>query len=115
MQVNYNIQTVTRLFGGRYDHTAWWTENSIEVTTITMLPISGATLYMGKYKDKVKTLQTVQMKTVISGNILFHNKEQICNNFNKVDMLTDPKTNQDVVAEYYLLIMIRMVPLQDGI
>ncbi|MFR6561611.1 MAG: hypothetical protein ACLUR5_06205 [Eubacterium ventriosum] len=43
---NYNIQTVTRLFGGRYDHTAWWTENSIEVTTITMLPISrGNTLY----------------------------------------------------------------------
>ncbi len=43
---NYNIQTVTRLFGGKYDHTAWWTENPIEVTTITMLPISGAnTLY----------------------------------------------------------------------
>ena len=46
---NYNIQTVTRLFGGRYDHTAWWTENSIEVTTITMLPISGATLYIRPY------------------------------------------------------------------
>ena len=98
---NYNIQTVTRLFGGRYDHTAWWTENSIEVTTITMLPISGATLYMGKYKDKVKNVVDSIDENSNQWKHFVSNKEQICNNFNKVDMLTDPKTNQDVVAEYY--------------
>ena len=98
---NYNIQTVTRLFGGRYDHTAWWTENSIEVTTITMLPISGATLYMGKYKDKVKNVVDSIDENSNQWKHFVSNKEQICNNFNKVDMLTDPKTNQDVIAEYY--------------
>ena len=98
---NYNIQTVTRLFGGRYDHTAWWTENPIEVTTITMLPISGATLYMGKYKDKVKAVVDSIGENSKQWSNFVNNKEQICTNYRKKDMLTDPKTNQDVVAEYY--------------
>ena len=98
---NYNIQTVTRLFGGRYDHTAWWTENPIEVTTITMLPISGATLYMGKYKDKVKNVVDSIGENSKQWTHFVNNKEQICANYGKKDMLTDPKTNQDVVAEYY--------------
>lgn len=98
---NYNIQTVTRLFGGRYDHTAWWTENPIEVTTITMLPISGATLYMGKYKDKVKNVVDSIGENSKQWSNFVNNKEQICTNYGKKDMLTDPKTNQDVVAEYY--------------
>lgn len=98
---NYNIQTVTRLFGGRYDHTAWWTENPIEVTTITMLPISGATLYMGKYKDKVKNVVDSIGENSKQWTHFVNNKEQICATYGKGDMLTDPKTNQDVVAEYY--------------
>ena len=98
---NYNIQTVTRLFGGKYDHTAWWTENPIEVTTITMLPISGATLYMGKYKDKVKNVVDSIGENSKQWSNFVNNKEQICTNYGKKDMLTDPKTNQDVVAEYY--------------
>ena len=98
---NYNIQTVTRLFGGRYDHTAWWTENPIEVTTITMLPISGATLYMGKYKEKVKAVVDSIGENSKQWSNFVNNKEQICTNYGKKDMLTDPKTNQDVVAEYY--------------
>ena len=98
---NYNIQTVTRLFGGKYDHTAWWTENPIEVTTITMLPISGATLYMGKYKDKVKNVVDSIGENSKQWTHFVNNKEQICATYGKGDMLTDPKTNQDVVAEYY--------------
>ena len=98
---NYNIQTVTRLFGGRYDHTAWWTENSIEVTTITMLPISGATLYLGKYKDKVKAVSDSVNESSAQWKHFVTNKEQICANYGKNDMLTDPETNQDVMAEYY--------------
>lgn len=98
---NYNLQTVTRLFGGRYDHTAWWTENSIEVTTITMLPISGATLYLGKYKDKVKAVADSINESSTQWKHFVANKEQICSNYGKNDMLTDPETNQDVIAEYY--------------
>ena len=51
---NCNIQTVTRLFGGRYDHTAWWTENSIEVTTITMLPIFQGQLFISVENTRTK-------------------------------------------------------------
>lgn len=98
---NYNQQTVTRLFGGRYDHTAWWTENSIEVTTITMLPITGASLYMGKYPDKVKAVVDSIGENSPQWKHFVANKNQICANYGKNDMLTDPETNQDIIAEYY--------------
>lgn len=98
---NYDIQSVTRLFGGRYDHTAWWTENSIEVSTILMLPISGATLYLGKYPEKVKALSDSVSETSKQWAEFVNNKNQICTNYGKVDMLTDPETNQDIMAEYY--------------
>lgn len=98
---NYNIQSVTRLFGGRYDHTAWWTENSIEVSTILMLPISGATLYLGKYPEKVKALSDSISETSKQWTEFVNNKNQICTNYGKVDMLVDPETNQDIMAEYY--------------
>lgn len=98
---NHNLQTVTRLFGGRYDHTAWWTESPIEVTTITMLPISGATLYLGKHKEKVKNVVDSICEDSKQWKDYVANKEQICANYGKVDMLTDPETNQDVIAEFY--------------
>ena len=98
---NYNIQTVTRLFGGRYDHTAWWTENSIEVTTITMLPINGASMYLGKYKDKVKAVSDSIAETSNQWTHFIANKEQICTNYGKTDMLTGKDTQQDILAEYY--------------
>lgn len=98
---NHNLQTVTRLFGGRYDHTAWWTESPIEVTTITMLPISGATLYLGKHKEKVKNVVDSICEDSKQWKDYVANKDQICDNYGKVDMLTDPETNQDVIAEFY--------------
>lgn len=98
---NYDIQTVTRLFGGRYDHTAWWTEDPIEVTTITMLPINGASLYLGKYPEKVKAVVDSIDETSKQWTTYVANKDQICINYGKVDMLTDPETNQDVLAEFY--------------
>lgn len=98
---NYDIQSVTRLFGGRYDHTAWWTENSIEVSTILMLPISSASLYLGKYPEKVKALSDSISSTSKQWTNFVNNKEQICVNYGKVDMQTDPGTNQDIMAEYY--------------
>ena len=98
---NHNLQTVTRLFGGRYDHTAWWTESPIEVTTITMLPISGATLYLGKHKEKVKNVVDSICEDSKQWKDYVANKDQICKNYGKTDMLTDSETNQDVIAEFY--------------
>lgn len=98
---DFNIQSVTRLFGGRYDHTAWWTENSIEVSTILMLPISGATMYLGKYPEKVKSLYDSISETSRQWTNFVNNKEQICANYGKADMQVDPGTNQDIMAEYY--------------
>lgn len=50
----FDLQVVTRLYGGRYDHTAWWTEDPIEATTIHMIPMTGSTLYFAKYPEKIK-------------------------------------------------------------
>ena len=66
-----------------------------------MLPISGATLYMGKYKEKVKAVVDSIGENSKQWTHFVNNKEQICATYGKGDMLTDPKTNQDVVAEYY--------------
>lgn len=98
---NFDIQTVTRLFGGRYDHTAWWTENSIEVSTILMLPISGATMYLGKYPEKVKAVYDSIKPSSTQWKNFVTNKEQICANYGKTDMLVGEQTNQEIVCEYY--------------
>ena len=66
-----------------------------------MLPISGATLYMGKYKDKVKNVVDSIDENSKQWKHFVANKNQICTNYGKKDMLIDPKTNQDVIAEYY--------------
>lgn len=98
---NYDIQTVTRLFGGRYDHTAWWTEDPIEVTTITMLPMNGASLYLGKYPNKVKAVVDSIDETSKQWTTYVPNKQQICDRYGKADMLTDPEMHQDILAEFY--------------
>ncbi|MBR3646065.1 MAG: InlB B-repeat-containing protein, partial [Lachnospiraceae bacterium] len=98
---NYDIQSVTRLFGGRYDHTAWWTENSIEVSTILMLPVNGASLYLGKYPQKVKNLYDSIKPSSRQWKNFVNNKEQICKNYGKQDMLVGEQTNQEIVCEYY--------------
>lgn len=99
----YNIQTVTRLFAGRYDHTAWWTEDPIEVTTISMLPMTGATLFLGKNKEKVKEVYDSISPTSKQWTEFVANEPQISANYGKDYMLTDPYTHQDILAEYYAL------------
>ncbi len=100
---NYNIETVTRLFAGRYDHTAWWTEDPIEVTTISMLPMTGATLFLGKYPEKVKAVYDSIAPSSKQWTEYVANVQQICTNYGKSGMLTDPYTHQDILAEYYAL------------
>lgn len=99
---NFNLQIVSRLFGGRYDHTAWWTENPIEASTISMLPITGASLYLGKYPEKVKAVVDSIGENSMQWNNFVNNKDQIVDRFaGGMDMLTNHDVNQDIVAEYY--------------
>lgn len=101
-KANFNLQIVSRLFGGRYDHTAWWTENPIEASTISMLPITGASLYLGKYPEKVKAVVDSIGENSMQWQNFVNNKDQIVNRFDGgMDMLTNHDVNQDIVAEYY--------------
>lgn len=99
---NFNLQIVSRLFGGRYDHTAWWTENPIEASTISMLPITGASLYLGKYPEKVKAVVDSIGENSMQWKNFVNNKDAIVDRFaGGMDMLTNHDVNQDIVAEYY--------------
>lgn len=99
---NFNLQIVSRLFGGRYDHTAWWTENPIEASTISMLPITGASLYLGKYPEKVKSVVDSIGENSMQWTNFVNNKDAIVDRFaGGMDMLTNHDVNQDIVAEYY--------------
>ena len=48
-----NIE-VSRVWGGGYDHTTWWTEDPVQTHGINMLPITGASFYLGKDPDFVQ-------------------------------------------------------------
>ena len=99
---NHNIQMVTRLWGGKYDHTAWWTEDPIEVTTISMLPMTGATLFLGKYPEKVKAVYESIRPGSKQWEDYINDIEGIKERYNK-GMETNPNLHQDILAEYYAL------------
>ena len=99
---NHNIQMVTRLWGGKYDHTAWWTEDPIEVTTISMLPMTGATLFLGKYPEKVKAVYDSIRPGSKQWEDYINDIEGIKERYNK-GMETNPNLHQDILAEYYAL------------
>ena len=68
-----------------------------------MLPMTGATLYLGRYPEKVRAVYDSIKPGSKQWNDFVANKDQICANYGKVDMLTDPHTQQDILAEYYAL------------
>jgi len=51
----YGNVDVSRVWGGGYDHSTWWTEDPIQTHGINMLPITGASMYLGKDPDYVQT------------------------------------------------------------
>lgn len=48
-----NIE-ISRVWSGGYDHTTWWTEDPIQTHGINMLPITGASFYLGKDPEFVQ-------------------------------------------------------------
>ncbi len=53
--VNYPNNDASRVWGGRYDHSTWWTEDPIQTHAINWLPITGASLYLGTDTDFVQS------------------------------------------------------------
>ncbi len=51
---DYPNEEISRVWGGGYDHTTWWTEDPIQTHGINMLPITGASLYLGKDPEFVQ-------------------------------------------------------------
>jgi endoglucanase Acf2 len=47
-------ETVCQLWGGRYNHTTWWTEDPIQTKAINILPITGGSYYLGRNPQVVK-------------------------------------------------------------
>ncbi|GAB2526766.1 glycosyl hydrolase [Microbulbifer agarilyticus] len=51
---DYPNEEISRLWGGGYDHSTWWTEDPIQTHGINMLPITGASMYLGKNPEFVQ-------------------------------------------------------------
>jgi endoglucanase Acf2 len=48
-----NVET-SMVFGGKYAHNTWWTDEPRQIKGINMLPITTASLYLGREPDYVK-------------------------------------------------------------
>ena len=60
----YKNVEVSMLFGGKYSHNTWWTDEPRQIKGINLLPITTASLYMG-YSPKyiVRSLDTLKADT----------------------------------------------------
>ncbi len=50
----YKNVDVAQLFGGKYIHNTWWTDDPRQITGINLLPITTASTYFGAYPDYIK-------------------------------------------------------------
>ncbi|OPZ84526.1 MAG: Xyloglucanase Xgh74A precursor [Firmicutes bacterium ADurb.Bin419] len=86
-----NVDT-SMIWGGKSVHTTWWTNDPIQVHGINMLPITGASLYLGTDPKYVKK-----------------NYDSIWDEWSKWltirpgDQNGDPKLWQDILCSYYAL------------
>ncbi|MDP5274957.1 glycosyl hydrolase [Chengkuizengella axinellae] len=53
LEPEYSNDDVVMVWGGKYNHTTWWTENPVEAHGIQILPITPASLYLGTDPDYV--------------------------------------------------------------
>lgn len=50
----YKNVDVAQLFGGKYIHNTWWTDEPRQITGINLLPITTASTYFGQYPDYIR-------------------------------------------------------------
>lgn len=94
--LGFDQHVATRLFGGRYDHTAWWTDDPIEVTTIHMIPMTGSTLYFSKFPQKIKDTYNSIWGKQWDNYIAKHTQ-------NGWQTLTSKTTHHDLLGEFYAM------------
>lgn len=62
----YPHQEVSMVFGGKYAHNTWWTDEPRQIKGINLLPITTASTYLGSDPDYVKrNLATLEADTKI--------------------------------------------------
>ena len=62
----YKNADVSIVFGGQYVHNTWWTDEPRQITGINMLPITSASLYLGRDPKYVKrNLEALKAESVI--------------------------------------------------
>ena len=50
----YKNVDVAQLFGGKYIHNTWWTDDPRQITGINLLPITTASNYFGQYPEYIR-------------------------------------------------------------
>ena len=50
----YKNVEVAQLFGGKYIHNTWWTDDPREIKGINLLPLTTASTYFGQYPDYIR-------------------------------------------------------------
>ena len=50
----YKNVDVAQLFGGKYIHNTWWTDDPRQITGINLLPITTASTYFGQYPEYIR-------------------------------------------------------------
>lgn len=50
----YKNVDVAQLFGGKYIHNTWWTDDPRQITGINLLPITTASAYMARHPDYIR-------------------------------------------------------------
>lgn len=50
----YKNVDVAQLFGGKYIHNTWWTDDPRQITGINLLPVTTASTYFARYPDYIR-------------------------------------------------------------
>ncbi len=50
----YKNVDVAQLFGGKYIHNTWWTDDPREITGINLLPVTTASTYLARHPDYIR-------------------------------------------------------------
>lgn len=86
----YKNAEVSMLFGGKYAHNTWWTDEPRQIKGINLLPITTSSLYLGRAPDHVRrSVATLGPETAI-----FASRGKYAN---------PPDIWQDIFAKYLAL------------
>lgn len=94
-KTSYKNLDAVQIWGGRYAHTTWWTEDPIEAHAINILPITSGSMYLGANSTYVKN----------NYNATYSEWPNYMTNYNAKGWTTNKDINmwQDVMCKYLSL------------